>query len=178
MYYNKWKMARAILPHALIFVLLMCPYLCLGKDVAHVSHSTALICSCCKTADPTDSQSPRPRDDNTSDCLCHGAIFGGSRGECWESDIGENSAPVWGWNEGNHLPSLPFVQDSLQPHHFPQHFIRREAWRFTPGGCSSRLSVMSHVTMREQDGSVCPSCIWCDEATSISSTSTTQVVGK
>lgn len=66
---------RASLAHLLIFVVLICPYFCLGEAACATGTSGHVgDCSCAKHNDHPGGKAPLPSDSDT-DCLCHGAII-------------------------------------------------------------------------------------------------------
>lgn len=87
-------MLRTTIACALIAVVLICPYLCLGKAVeATVAHSAAVGCFCCNPPAESGGQSPQSPDANDPNCLCHGAIMDGIRAA--ELDLAAPMAIDW-----------------------------------------------------------------------------------
>lgn len=67
-------MLRTTLPHLLILIVLICPYLCLGEEAGEDGAACATICSCASERDSSRHESPGPPLDYDPTCLCHGAI--------------------------------------------------------------------------------------------------------
>ena len=120
-------MRRRLTGYLLITVLLMCPYLCLGKEVGRtVAHSPSAACSCCMPPGESQDKVPTPAEENSPECLCHGAIMDGSRGDWPEPATDHPVIPILD-GDGGTIALLPFfVCSRFAPRHFPPGSSGRE----------------------------------------------------
>ena len=115
----------------LIALVLICPYLCLDEAVGAVVASYPTSSCCCHDQEESSGdKTPESPNDSDSDCLCHGAIFDGSR----VSDDELMSSPAFNWLfEVTSAPTnLSLADVSFEPpHQFPPFSSGRDVCMLT-----------------------------------------------
>jgi hypothetical protein len=71
---------RTVVASLLAATMFLCPYGCLGRLVGQASAACGDECCCCgECPTPVGGDKPDQREDQRSDCLCHGAITDGAK---------------------------------------------------------------------------------------------------
>ncbi|HUG67145.1 MAG TPA: hypothetical protein VMM76_05315 [Pirellulaceae bacterium] len=124
-------MCKTSIAHLLIAIVLICPYLCLGGETGSESASRVTVgCTCCSDhPEQPGGETPRSPADQDTDCLCHGAIFDGSR-----TDDSELSRPTINWvlDVASTFTNLSLAAVSFEPpHQFPPFSTGRDVCALT-----------------------------------------------
>lgn len=115
----------------LITLVLICPYMCLGEAVGQaVAPCQTSTCRCNDQEESSNDKTPESPSDSDSDCLCHGAIFDGSR----IADDELVSSPAINWllvvaSSPTNLSSAAVAFES--PHQFPPFSSGRDVCMLT-----------------------------------------------
>jgi len=126
-------MLHTAIAYALIVVVLICPYSCLGDEAGLESSSCSIdCCSCSHQTEWPDGETPTSPADQDSDCLCHGAITD-SQLKTAELD---QANPQWFYrlDDGAALSAVGSFLVSISfepPHQFPPFSTGRDVCMLT-----------------------------------------------
>lgn len=113
-------MLRVTVTYLLTFVLLICPYFCMGEEAeCAVTHRSAIGCSCGDKPCDADNEAPQSPEDADADCLCHGAIFHGAKVEGADCRFSLPAIELVDLDVHAPYASRPRSDDFLHVGHFP-----------------------------------------------------------